>query len=151
MNTRVSEEGIDVPDNIEEIHEDPMNPIVETIADEPGVTKPTPAQITLDPSLPGKAPLGANDGSLVPLLSAEDSQRFRTTWNELQGTFVDEPRPAVEQADALVSEVIKQLLQMFAREHTSLTSQWNQGGDVSTEDLRQALLRYHSFFNRLTA
>jgi len=26
---------------------------------------------------------------------------------------------------------------------------WNQGDDVSTEDLRMALQRYRSFFNRL--
>ncbi|HEY5982410.1 MAG TPA: hypothetical protein VIU38_02990 [Anaerolineales bacterium] len=151
MNTKYPEESTELSDNVAEIHEDPMNPIVEPIADKPSVSESTPEQIKLERSLPGKSPLGANDGSLVPLLNAEDAQRFRKTWNELQGTFVDQPRPAVEQADALVSEVIKQLLQLFAREHTALEGQWNQGNDVSTEDLRQALLRYHSFFNRLTA
>jgi hypothetical protein len=30
-----------------------------------------------------------------------------------------------------------------------LESQWNQGSDVSTEDLRKALQHYRSFFNRL--
>jgi hypothetical protein len=38
---------------------------------------------------------------------------------------------------------------MFADEHSSLESQWNQGEDVSTEDLRKALQHYRSFFNRL--
>ena len=102
-----------------------------------------------DESFPHEAPVSANTGSSVALLNPEDSQRFRTIWNEIQGKFVDEPRSAVQQADSLVSEVIEQLTQMFAHEHSSLDSQWNQGKDVSTEDLRQALLRYHSFFNRL--
>lgn len=98
---------------------------------------------------PRDVPVDANAESPVALLTPEDSQHFRTTWNEVQGKFVDEPRSAVQQADALVSEVIQQLTQMFADKHTSLESQWKEGSEVSTEDLRQAFLRYHSFFNRL--
>jgi hypothetical protein len=100
-------------------------------------------------SFPHEAPVGTNAESSVALLNPEDSLRYRTIWNEVQGRFVDDPRTAVQEADSLVSEVIEQLTQMFAHEHNSLESQWNQGNDVSTEDLRQALLRYHSFFNRL--
>jgi len=76
---------------------------------------------------------------------------LHTRWNEIQGRFVDEPRSAVQQADALVSEVIEKITQMFANEHSSLEGQWKQkqGNDVSTEDLRKALQRYRSFFNRL--
>jgi hypothetical protein len=93
--------------------------------------------------------IGANAGSLAALLGREESEHFRTRWNEIQGKFVDEPRAAVQQADALVSEVIEQITQMFADEHSSLGSQWNQDSEVSTEDLRKALQRYRSFFNRL--
>jgi hypothetical protein len=88
-------------------------------------------------------------GSLAALLDREVSEHFRTRWNEIQGRFVDEPRSAVQEADALVSDVVKQITQMFASEHSSLEGQWNQGNDVSTEDLRKALQRYRSFFNRL--
>jgi len=83
------------------------------------------------------------------LLNHEVSEQYRTRWNEIQGKFVDEPRVAVQQADALVSDVIDQITQMFANEHGSLETQWNQGDDVSTEDLRMALQHYRSFFNRL--
>jgi hypothetical protein len=96
-----------------------------------------------------EAPISTNAGSSAALLSREESEHFRTRWNEIQGKFVDEPRAAVEQADALVSEVIEQITQMFANEHSSLEGQWNQGNDVSTEDLRKALQSYRSFFNRL--
>jgi hypothetical protein len=83
------------------------------------------------------------------LLNHEVSEQYRTRWNEIQGKFVDEPRVAVQQADSLVSDVIDQITQMFANEHGSLETQWNQGDDVSTEDLRMALQHYRSFFNRL--
>jgi len=95
-------------------------------------------------------PIGKNAGPLAELLlNHEESEHFRTRWNEIQGKFVDEPRSAVQQADALVSEVIEKITQMFANEHSSLEGQWNQGNDVTTEDLRLALQRYRSFFNRL--
>jgi hypothetical protein len=48
-----------------------------------------------------------------------------------------------------VSEVVEKITQMFTNEHSSLESQWKQGNDVSTEDLRKALQHYRSFFNRL--
>jgi hypothetical protein len=96
-----------------------------------------------------ETPISLNDGSLMALLEREESEHFRTRWNEIQGRFVDDPRSSVQQADALVSEVVEKITQMFASEHSSLESQWNQGNDVSTEDLRKALQRYRSFFNRL--
>ena len=94
-------------------------------------------------------PVPSVGGSLIPLLNQQESEHFRSRWNEIQGKFVDEPRTAVQQADTLVSEVVTQITQMFATEHSSLESQWKQGNDVSTEDLRKALQRYRSFFNRL--
>jgi hypothetical protein len=95
------------------------------------------------------APASAAAAAPAALLNHEESEQFRTRWNEIQGKFVDEPRDAVQQADALVSEVAAHITQMFAKEHGSLESQWNQGGEVSTEDLRKALQHYRSFFNRL--
>ena len=95
------------------------------------------------------AALATNAGSPESLLNPVDSEHFRTRWSQIQGTFVDEPRSAVQQADALVAEVIQQITQSFASEISSLEAQWNEGDDVSTEDLRQALQHYRSFFNRL--
>lgn len=93
-------------------------------------------------------PIVANVGP-VALLKHEDAEHFRTRWDEIQGMFVDEPRAAVQQADALVSEVMEQITQVFTGEHSSLEGQWTQGNYVSTEDLRKVLQHYRSFFNRL--
>jgi len=37
----------------------------------------------------------------------------------------------------------------FATERSGLEKQWDRGDNVSTEDLRIALQRYRSFFDRL--
>ena len=105
-----------------------------------------------------RIPDRTGDGGMAPqnnmaktaaLLVADDSQRFRTRWNEVQTGFVDEPRKAVEQADGLVAELMKRLAEGFANERATLEKHWHEGNDVSTEDLRQALQRYRSFFDRL--
>jgi hypothetical protein len=86
-----------------------------------------------------------------PLFPASDAEAMRSRWSEIQGAFVDEPRSAVEQADGLVAEAIKRLAEMFAEERDRLEQQWDRGDDVDTEELRQALQRYRSFFTRLLA
>jgi hypothetical protein len=86
-----------------------------------------------------------------PLLPSEDLGGFRTRWEEIQVRFVDEPRGAVQQADALVEELARRLTDSFARERGELESRWDRGDEVSTEDLRVALQRYRSFFDRLLA
>ena len=84
-----------------------------------------------------------------PLFHDEEGRGFRSRWEAVQTGFVDEPRAAVEQADALVAEVIKRLAEVFADERTTLEQQWGRGDNVSTEDLRVAMKRYRSFFERL--
>lgn len=84
-----------------------------------------------------------------PLFAGEDEERFRTRWTEVQTGFVDEPRKAVQDADALVAELMQRLAETFSTERSNLESQWDGDGDVSTEDLRVALQRYRSFFDRL--
>jgi hypothetical protein len=85
----------------------------------------------------------------APLFPGEEAGPFRQRWNDIQAGFVDEPRRAVQQADALVAEVVKRLAEMFAHERTTLEHQWDRGDEVTTEDLRIALQRYRSFFARL--
>jgi hypothetical protein len=55
----------------------------------------------------------------------------------------------VEKADNLVATTMKRLTDTFAEVRSKLESQWDRGDDVSTEDLRVALTRYRSFFDRL--
>lgn len=92
---------------------------------------------------------GADGAGLQPLLPGEEAESFRGRWTELQTRFVDEPKEAVQGADALVAELMKRLAESFAGERETLEQQWSGGGEASTEDLRVALQRYRSFFERL--
>jgi len=85
----------------------------------------------------------------VPMFAPDEAEGFHTQWDGIQTGFVDEPRRAVEEADALVAQVITRLSEVFADERTHLEGQWGHGDQVSTEDLRQALRKYRSFFERL--
>ena len=84
-------------------------------------------------------------------LDNEELDGYRQRWQVVQVRFVDEPRDTVKQADALVAELMQRLAQTFAEERSNLESQWERGSDVSTEDLRVAMQRYRSFFDRLLA
>jgi len=83
------------------------------------------------------------------LLERGDNDGFRSRWEQIQTGFVDEPRQSVEEADALVEELMQRLTTTFSEERRQLESQWDSGSDVSTEELRVALQRYRSFFDRL--
>jgi hypothetical protein len=85
----------------------------------------------------------------VPLFSESQMGDFRSQWSKLQTGFVDEPRRTVEGADKLVAAVMQRLSEGFANERSGLEKQWDSGDNVSTEDLRVALQRYRSFFDRL--
>ena len=93
----------------------------------------------------------AVDNVDIAVFPGEETAGYRTRWDAIQTGFVDEPRKAVEEADALVAQVVKRLTEVFADERTTLEHQWDRGEQVSTEDLRQALQKYRSFFQRLLA
>jgi glutathione S-transferase len=85
----------------------------------------------------------------TPLLPHEQGDELAKRWQEIQASFVDRPQEAVQEADALVADLMKQITTTFARERERLEKQWAEGDDVSTEDLRVALTNYRSFFDRL--
>ena len=85
----------------------------------------------------------------APLFANEDASGYRTRWSGIQTGFVDEPRKAVEEADSLVAEVMKRLAEVFSDERRELETQWERSDQVSTEELRLAMRKYRSFFERL--
>ena len=89
------------------------------------------------------------ESSSTPLFPDDELHNFRARWDQIQTSFVDEPREAVEQADNLVANVVKRIAEQFSNERAKLEEQWAKGDNVSTEDLRQGLKRYRAFFDRL--
>jgi hypothetical protein len=125
------------------------------VVDKPPVSSQSaatvPQQIDQPPVASKGAPVrqGKEEMADGPLFREEELQGFRLRWDQVQASFVDEPRQAVEQADGLVANMVKRLAEEFSTARADLEKQWSAGGDVSTEDLRQVLRRYRSFFNRL--
>lgn len=97
---------------------------------------------------PDAAATGADGDGNEPLLG-EEQEAFRSRWQRIQGDFVDDPREAVSAADTLVAEVMQALARTFSDHKQGLEGQWQRGEEVPTEELRVALQRYRSFFNRL--
>jgi hypothetical protein len=89
------------------------------------------------------------EAGFAPLLPNHEVDQFWSEWNAIQAKFVDDPETSVEAADSLVAQVMKRLAEVFSEEREKLESQWRQGEEVSTENLRVALQHYRSFFNRL--
>jgi hypothetical protein len=85
----------------------------------------------------------------APLFEQSALQDFRSRWGAIQTGFVDNPGGAVMQADELVAAVMKRLAEVFTDERANLEQEWAKRNDVSTEDLRLAIRRYRSFFDRL--
>ena len=90
-------------------------------------------------------------GQHASLLDDSELQSITMRWKDIQAEFVDEPTTAVKEADALVAELMQRLAAMFATERHELENRWAGGNEVSTEDLRQGLRLYRSFFERLLA
>jgi hypothetical protein len=113
--------------------------------------EPAPAAVGEPGATVAPDPGAAGTVTTGPLLAADDAEGFRARWTDVQNGFVDAPRQAVEQADELVAEVMQHLARTFADERGRLERHWDRGDEVSTDDLRTALQRYRSFFERLLA
>ena len=96
-----------------------------------------------------KAEVMNEDERLAPLFSADAAKEFRSRWDAVQSSFVDDPKQAVRKGDELVAQVMKSLTETFSNERSRLEGQRDQSDKASTENLRVALRRYRSFFERL--
>jgi hypothetical protein len=86
---------------------------------------------------------------LAELFPQDAAAQFRSRWDAVQIGFVDDPKQAVKQADELVAQVMKSLAESFSRQRSTLEGDAGGGNEASTENLRIALRRYRSFFQRL--
>jgi hypothetical protein len=104
----------------------------------------------------------------IRLLSREQCVRFGARWAEVQQRFVDEPSGAVNEADGLVTEVMRsrgypmadfeQRVADLSVEHANVIDHYraaralvmaDENGQAGTEDLRQAMVHYRALFNDL--
>jgi hypothetical protein len=100
-------------------------------------------------ALSRQAAVTGEDATLAALFTDEAAADFRSRWDRLQRSFVDDPRAAVRAGDELVAQVIGSLAETFADQRSQLDIAPSQSDQSSTETLRLALRRYRSFFERL--
>jgi hypothetical protein len=101
-------------------------------------------------------------------LSPEARERYAARWQQVQADFVDAPNAAVGSAQDLVTEVMRdrgyptdapdQRMEDLSVEHADVMDNYRAAhgissrartGDVSTEDLRQAMVHYRTLFTSL--
>jgi hypothetical protein len=97
------------------------------------------------------APVRAADNDAAPghLFQLGAAERFRVEWQQIQTSFVDDPKDAVQGADRLVADVLQSLADTVTQRKHDLEGQWHGESETATEDLRLALHRYRAFFNQL--
>jgi uridylate kinase len=141
-------ENTDTPEFVTETDQDTPSTTAE-LAEEAESAPVLTTEIQQVQAVPANTPVSQTNAEEFARLTPVESENLRMRWNDIQGKFVDEPGTAVMQADALVSEVVEKITRVYTDEHNALKSQWRDDNNVSTEDLRQTLQRYRSFFNRL--
>ena len=83
----------------------------------------------------------AADSSAERVGLLNDPAGLRDRWQQVQGTFVDNPQQAVHQASMLVEQTLQEIHDNVSRGHIS--------DPASTEELRVSFQRYREFFHRL--
>ena len=101
-------------------------------------------------------------------LDTSERREFMDRWTEVQARFVDDPPRAVAFADALLGQVMKargypvtdfdQRAGDISVDHPIVVEHYrkahdiavrHEGGQASTEDLRQAMIHYRALFDNL--
>jgi hypothetical protein len=86
---------------------------------------------------------------LAALFQGPMAEDFRHRWDAIQIGFVDDPRAAVRNADELVAQVLRALAVSFAEQRSQIEAGLGAQQQADTENMRIALQRYRSFFQRL--
>ncbi|HEX7888666.1 MAG TPA: hypothetical protein VF522_04835 [Ramlibacter sp.] len=92
---------------------------------------------------------GMHAEPLAALFQGQAAEEFRRRWDAIQIGFVDDPRAAVQNADELVAQVLRSLAESFSQQRSEIESGIGSGDQANTENMRIALQRYRSFFQRL--
>jgi FtsZ-interacting cell division protein ZipA len=106
---------------------------------------------------------------IVPL-SPDAQKRYSASWQQVQGQFVDDPSNAVNEADRLVTDVMRDrgypiddfeqraddisvdhpdVVQNYRAAHAVYLKASNGNSGTSTEDLRQGFVHYRALFTEL--
>jgi cytoskeletal protein RodZ len=136
---------------------EPATPATPATTTAEPATPATPATTTAEPATPATPAMGeeitppradgrradqaAADGSAERVGLLNDPAGLRDQWQQVQGTFVDDPQRAVHEASVLVDRTLREIHENVTRGQIT--------DPTSTEDLRVSFQRYREFFQRL--
>ncbi|MFI7237426.1 hypothetical protein [Streptomyces cyaneofuscatus] len=93
---------------------------------------------------------GAAAGKDRPLFAPEQREKFDARIHQAVAGFVENPRQAVQEADAAFDEVVAELTQALAERSRLLRADRDgERSEAGTEDLRIALQQYRDLTERL--
>jgi hypothetical protein len=110
-----------------------------------------------------------HDALTIQALDPDATSRYKRRWQEVQLSFVDDPRTSLSGAGSLVEEVMRhrgypvdgtdERFAMLSVDYPSLTHGYRaahavehqRGQSATTADLRQAFIHYRALFDELVA
>ncbi|GAA0931198.1 MULTISPECIES: hypothetical protein [Streptomyces violaceusniger group] len=100
---------------------------------------------------PAGEPSNTPNGPSFPVLPTSEHDTLTQRLRYAVSGFVDSPRGAVEEADALLVEVANRLTDLLAERRATLRAAWHEEDAVSseTEELRLAMRGYRNVLERL--
>jgi hypothetical protein len=84
-------------------------------------------------------------------VAAEEIDRLSRRMERAVGGFVDDPRRAVREADAVLDEAARRLVRVLEERRSALRGSWHgdNGDKTGTEELRVALTKYRDMTREL--
>nr|WP_307819147.1 hypothetical protein [Streptomyces sabulosicollis] len=100
---------------------------------------------------PSGEPSHTPNGPSFPVLPTSEHDKLTQRLRYAVSGFVDSPRGAVEEADALLVEVAARLTDLLAERRATLRAAWHENDAASseTEELRLAMRGYRNVLERL--
>jgi hypothetical protein len=111
-----------------------------------------------------------HDKLVLHPIGAQDQELYASSWEHLQGSFIDDPALAVTSAEQLVAKVLDargypgddpdEQLALISVDHAQSLADYRAAQEItqhiqedssstSTEEMRQALVSYHVLFNEV--
>ncbi len=113
-----------------------------------GASAPSPEPSPEPSTEPSPEGAASSEGEDFDFWSDQSASGLRERWRDLQLRFVDDPRAAATEADAVLKETIEALGQSLQAARADL-SDWRDQHEGDTEGLRQAMQRYRTVLDRV--
>ncbi|MYT38114.1 hypothetical protein GTY66_18950 [Streptomyces sp. SID8356] len=136
------------PTSADRTHADPDRAVPARPDESPDASRTATPSGSRTTASPGRTETPAHSGR--PLFAAEQREKFDARIHQAVAGFVENPRQAVQEADAAFDDVVAGLTEALAERSRLLRADRDGGkSEAGTEDLRIALQQYRDLTERL--